>query len=454
MFDTTGLTNASDGADIGAVEMRALIVKLNADTANGSCGANCTLRDALTAANANGAGLDDIIFDNTLFSASQTITVLSALPDITSSLTLNGTGANLVTVRRDTGGDYRIFTINSGQTVTLAGLTITGGNVTDIGGGIWNSGTLTVTNCQISGNTASNFGGDILNSGTLTVTGSTIANNSANGDGTGGGIDSTGISLTLLNSTISGNSATNAAGGNGGGIWTQIPTSITNCTITNNSAAGANSPGGIRRHANTTTIRNSLIAANQNNTTVPDVIANGNTGITSSGFNLISNVGALGGVFNRTGDQTGTGAAPLNPLLAVLGAYGGPTQTHALLPGSPAINAGTNTDAPATDQRGFTHPQQTIADIGAYEARGFTLALTSGNSQSAGLNTAFAIPLVVKVTSANSEPVQGGRVSFTPPGAGASAVLTGNPATIAANGQASGTATANYQPARIRSAPL
>jgi len=342
-----------------------------------------SLRQAMLDANTNSSSAQTILFEPVFFSTARTINLASVLPNIASSVTINGPGANLLTVRRDTGGNYRIFTINTGQTVTLSGLTITGGNVTDSGGGIANLGTLTVTNCQISGNIADFFGGGISNSGTLTVTGSTIANNSANGSGTSGGIDhASPLPLTLLNTTISGNSATNGSG-YGGGLWTNGPTTITNCTITNNLVAGSNSAGGVLRANGTTTILNSLIAANQNNNTVPDVLATGNTGITSAGFNLIGNVGTVT-AFNQTGDQTGTGAAPLNPVLGALGNNGGPTQTHALLAGSPAINAGTATGAPATDQRGVSRPQGAAVDIGAFELIANPLIVTNTNDAEAG----------------------------------------------------------------------
>ncbi|HEX9003298.1 MAG TPA: choice-of-anchor Q domain-containing protein [Blastocatellia bacterium] len=401
-----------------------------------------SLRQALLDANAS-PGAETILFEPVFFGATRTINLAGALPDITESLTINGPGPNLLTVRRDAGGDYRIFTILSGQTVVLAGMTITGGNDSSGAGGIQSSGDLTVTNCQISGNQSSVAGGGIFNNGgTLTVTHSTIANNTCNGSFTSGGIDSSSTgSVTLLNTTISGNSVTGADGSNGGGLWTNSPTTITNCTITNNSAAGASSAGGVRRHDGTMTTRNSIIAANQNNSTMPDVIAANDTGITSSGFNLIGNRGTVT-AFNQTGDLTGTGTAPLNPVIGALANNGGPTSTHALLPGSPAINAGTNTGAPATDQRGIARVGNT--DIGAYESRGFTLAISGGNNQSAVPNANFANPLAVIVTASGAgEPVEGGNVTFTPPGAGASATIAGNPANIAGGIATSGTATAN-----------
>jgi hypothetical protein len=96
-----------------------------------------------------------------------------------------------------------------------------------------------------------------------------------------------------------------------------------------------------------------------------------------------------------------------------------------------------------TDQRGFAR-QGAAVDIGAYETQGFTLSVTGGNNQSAEPTRAFAAPLVVTVTAADGvDPVAGGQVTFTAPSSGASASLSPNPVTIAANGTASVNATAN-----------
>jgi hypothetical protein len=131
-----------------------------------------------------------------------------------------------------------------------------------------------------------------------------------------------------------------------------------------------------------------------------------------------------------------------NPLLAALGDYGGPTLTYALLPGSPAIGAGTTAGAPATDQRG--KPRSGHVDIGAFQSQGFTLTPVAGSTpQSAGAGTPFANPLAVTVTANNPlEPVDGGVISLAAPASGASAALSAATATIQ-GGQASVTATAN-----------
>jgi hypothetical protein len=113
-----------------------------------------------------------------------------------------------------------------------------------------------------------------------------------------------------------------------------------------------------------------------------------------------------------------------------------------LLPGSPAIDAGAA--CLATDQRGIDRPQGTACDIGAFESQGFSLALAGGDNQSTLINTAFAQPLSVAVSSAVGEPVgPGGVITFTAPAAGpglAPAVLT---ATTDAGGAAGVTVTAN-----------
>ena len=115
------------------------------------------------------------------------------------------------------------------------------------------------------------------------------------------------------------------------------------------------------------------------------------------------------------GNQVGSGPAPLDPLLAPLGDYGGPTFTIPLLPGSRAIGAGTATGAPALDQRG--EPRAGRVDIGAFQSQGFTMVPVAGSTlQSTAVGTAFPNPLAVTVTAINPvEPVNGGVVSLAAP---------------------------------------
>ncbi|MEW6127478.1 MAG: HYR domain-containing protein [Acidobacteriota bacterium] len=404
-----------------------------------TAGGVCTLRAAIEDANA----LTTCAPLQINFAGGITlITLTNGQLNINRGMTINGPGADTLTISGS--GLSRVFQISS-ATVSLNGLTITGGSTTSAGGGIVNSGTsaLTVTACVVTGNTADSLGGGIANlaGNTLNVINSAVSNNISNftgGSGGGGGISNNGT-LTVTNSTISGNTKNNGDN-NGGGIWSINTATIINSTITNNTAAGMNRAGGLYRQSasGTVTVFNSIIAANSSNTTVPDVT--GSFATTGGGHNFIGNVGSATG-FNQTGDQTGTGASPLDPLLAALGSYGGTTPTHALLPGSPAINAGTSSGAPANDQRGSARVGS--VDIGAFESQGFTLMIASGNNQSATAGTAFASPLSVTVTSANSEPVNGGQVTFTPPASGASCTVAGNPATIASGAATSGTVTAN-----------
>ena len=196
--------------------------------------------------------------DNTInFGVTGTITLNSALPDLsnTTGVTdIEGPGANLLTVSGNNA--VRVFTVDTGVTATLTGLTISGGSTGGFGGGIFNAGTLTVTDCTIADNSdggifsygaltvsnstiADNGGGIICLSGTLTVTNSTIADNSASNVG---GIYSSGGMATVTNCTIDNNEALNFYGG---GIDDYGSTmAVTNCTIDNNSA-GSNGGGGI-----------------------------------------------------------------------------------------------------------------------------------------------------------------------------------------------------------------
>ena len=115
----------------------------------------------------------------------------------------------------------------------------------------------------------------------------------------------------------------------------------------------------------------------------------------------------------------------------------------ALLPGSPAIDAGISVAGVTTDQRGISRPQGSAPDIGAFESRGFTIAIASGDNQVTPPLAPFPAPLVVTVSSPFGEPVAGGRIFFDAPTIGASATLVGNPAIIDTNGQASINALAN-----------
>lgn len=283
--------------------------------------------------------------------APQTITLTSGQLEITKAVTITGPGANLLTVRRDGSNPdvrFRIFSINSGVTAVLSGMTIANGDAfTGEGGGVRNAGALTIANSVLVGNRG--IGGGIQNSGTLTVTGSTIRD-SVNESGGGAGLRniSPGVAI-LTNSTISGNQS----GGNGAGIFNfafngTATVQLTNCTVTNNTDPGS-SGGAVLNFAQgagtvaTTTLRNTIVAGNS----LPNLRSSAGGGqatITSSGYNLTDD--PTNEFLNQATDRVN-----MNALLAPLANNGGTTPTHALLFGSPAIDAG-NSSGSINDQRG------------------------------------------------------------------------------------------------------
>ncbi len=251
------------------------------------------------------------------------------------------------------------------------------------GGGIHHTGrTLTLIRTTVSNNKAVRAGGGGIsgcgNNSPLFVTDSTISGNHAVGDG--GGI--CGNQMTLVNTTISGNSTT----GNGGGISIQGGTfEFNSVTITDNTAdSDRNSDslgGGVRANAVPGSLRNTIIAGNHDWVGYPDIYT-GSTPATSRGHNLVGNIEGFA-IAAVTGDQFGAPANPINALLGPLQNNGGLTATHALLPGSPALDAADpaapgsgGNSAPATDQRGRPRASagNTRADIGAYEVATTTAA--------------------------------------------------------------------------------
>ena len=157
--------------------------------------------------------------------------------------------------------------------------------------------------------------------------------------------------------------------------------------------------------------------------------------VVSLGYNLIGSTSGSSG-------WVSTDLQNLNPLLAVLGNYGGPTQTMALLPGSPAIGKGIARSGVTTDGRGAPRPKSGV-DIGAFQDQGYTLSVVSGGSQTAGAGKAFAKRLVV-VSTENfaNDPLPGATIGFKAPTSEARPTQASSAVTNSA-GQASVTATAN-----------
>ena len=233
-----------------------------------------------------------------------------------------------------------------GNTADLTSTTLLNNTSGDFGGGIFNSGSLTLTDSTISNNMASDDGGAIRNDGVLIVTRSTISNNNVSGTGVGGGIRNNGTA-TVANSTVSGNSAEHESGG----IDNVGTLTLTSSTISDNAATNG---GGVYHRAGILSLLNTIIG---NNPSGSDCFGPGT--FTSLGHNLDSD-GSCG--LNDPDDLPNT-----VPLLGPLQNNGGLTETHALDPNGPAIDAGDDTAAPATDQRGVPRPQGAASDIGAYE---------------------------------------------------------------------------------------
>jgi CSLREA domain-containing protein len=345
-----------------------------------------------------GAGIAiDEDTDGTLTVTGSTITDNTAEFDNGGGISNAGTGTVTVTDSTISGnftGHEGGALANDGDgTLMVTGSTIGPDNFSDSeGGGIYNGvgSILTVTGSTITDNSTNSDGGGIDNSGTLTVTDSTISGNTSGPSsfgGEGGGIRSgTGFfdpdeTTTIINSTISGNTAA-GEGAVGGGVYNSFGlTVIEFSTITNNTVEDAegtvqNDQGsGVASDGdeNTTTeVLSTIISENQG--TDVDFFTNFGTptnSFVSNGYNLIGDGNATG-AFNQTGDTTGVS----DPKLGDLADNGGPTMTHALLTGSPAIDKGppsTSCPPPSTDQRGVTRPQDgnadstPVCDIGSFE---------------------------------------------------------------------------------------
>ncbi len=304
-----------------------------------------SLREAIIATN-NTAGADTIFLPAGSYVLSRTGASEDAAStgdlDITGNLTIAGAGANTTFI--DGAATDRVFDVLSG-TVAMSGLTIHNSNAfSDWGGGVKLAlgATLTLQDAALSGNVATK-GGAIYASGTVILDRVSIESNTAV-TGAGLCVDNFGTAA-LTNVTISGN----VASGMGGAIYATNSVNITSSTIADNSATGGG--GGIncagRRQCHPQEHHPGLQHRWQRQ----------RGPLTSLGYNVDSaNTAGLTG----PGDQINT-----NPLLGPLQYNGGTTKTYALLSGSPAINAGTATGAPATDQRGVNRLGTT--DIGAYE---------------------------------------------------------------------------------------
>ena len=349
---------------------------------NGGAG---TLRNALRSVCVDGT----IEFAPSL--AGQTITNLSAL-SIGKNVTIDGAGAPGLTISG--GGSVRVLEISATITATVRNLTLADGYGWQLAGGVLNNGALTLDHVTVTGNTMATDAGDFWQGGggiyngdgatltlrdsavsgntaawsgggiysffntTTTIVRSTISGNTSND--VGGAIRSLGT-MTITNSTLSGNTAT---GWHGGAIFqTDGDVAITSSTIADNIAPDWGSSalfigqfgGGF---VPTLTLANTIITGNH--WYACERFASGTTG------NVVSNVHNV--VQDDSCNPVAGDVINVDAGIGPLADNGGPTLTHVLLPGSPAIDAADAATSPSTDQRGVARPQGAGPDIGAYEA--------------------------------------------------------------------------------------
>jgi len=368
-------------------------------TASGTCTLRAAVMEADVASSTAGA---TIILPAGIYS----LTIPAAVPDgpengdlnlIAGNPMISIVGAGAASTIIDANQNDRVLSVQKGRTASLSGVTLRGGSlVNDYGGGINNNGILALDRVTVSGNdagAADGTGGGIENGGVMTVTESTIGpDNTAYycagicNDGTllvdrstiagnhasvGGGIyQDPYYHMFLINSTISHNSAI----GDGGGIFNNGTANVYNTSIVFNSAdsgnAGGSYGGGVDNgNFGTFNLRNTLVAGNNSGNTYPDD-CHGTLG--TYGNNLFTQASPCTLV---PADAGTTGVLNSVALLGPLADNGGPTQTHALLAGSNAIDGGDpfqgcvdNNSVPlATDQRGFPRVVGASCDIGAFE---------------------------------------------------------------------------------------
>ena len=362
-------------------------VNTTADTTvTGGCSTDpaCSLRDAISRAAESTDPENTVTVPAGDYSVSSGELVVFGA----GTVTIRGAGARQTVI--DAHQSSRVFNLEANKSV-LEGMTVTGGNadaamsgeVPGDGGGVlaYEAAEAVLQGVNVSGNVAGQNGAGVsappegVNKTALTISNSTIADNRVTGgavEGLGGGIYVLG-KLSLVNSTVTGNSAESTGPVvQGGGVLLAIDPAgtegsegtVVNSTIAGNSVGTGGVGAGLAVYNPEPTLGGSAALA------VKNTIVAGNTGpggagdcapvaMVTSDHNISSDASCM---FTDAGSKQNA-----NPLLGALANNGGETDTMALQPGSPAIDAGTNSGCPATDQRGVPRPQGAACDIGAFE---------------------------------------------------------------------------------------
>ena len=434
-------TLALAGVDGGTRPAHAASLVVTTLVDNTAADGQCSLREAMTnAINAAGTFADCAAGGNSdiiTFSLSGTIVLTSQLPSVVgnafflNALEIDGAGQSIVISGNNA---VRHFDVAAVSRLTLRNLTISGGRAPAAGsfsrgGAVTNAGTLIVRTSTFSGNTAVNgssggvatAGAIAANAGSVTeIYDSTFVNNTTSATNgfalgtSGGAISASGtptpdITLIVDKSTFNGNSSTgpNASGGAialGTGTFTADIVNSTFSSNAANSVTGLIAPGGggaITMSAGVVDIFQSTFAANK--ATRAGALGGGlrNTGgVATLHSSILANAGPAGSVECTGAIGTGgflTLAQAAVPGCALAGATigvpaglgplasnGGPTQTHALLAGSPALNVAaalicSSAQVNNQDQRGFTRPSGPACDLGAFELGGAAPVLGGKN---------------------------------------------------------------------------
>jgi hypothetical protein len=358
--------------------------------------ASASVSDAVTNCHGSGPGsLPDVIDDadpgaTVVFSVScpsNTPLIVDEPVDLTQDITISGPGSNAMVLSSD--AQSGVFEVAPGVTATITGILVEGGDNYD-GGGIENSGNLTLSDSTLQGDNggvggglsnrdggrlavsdstfindnASDIGGAVFNDSgsTATITASTLTYNQADA---GGAIDNEGT-MTVSDSTLSDDTA---SGDNGGAILNYGTLRLWASTVADNNANGVG--GGLDNHGSAT-MAGTIVAQSYSG-------GNCSGAVTDDGYNLDDDGSCAFSA--ATGSQS-----DVDPELSALTDNGGPTDTQAPAPGSPALDRippGTEADGtllcPGTDQRGVSRPQGTDCDVGAVELVAQSQAVTSAD---------------------------------------------------------------------------